>query len=101
MVVAELAPSDPEQIPDGQETLLRAVIVPCLHRTSVHHGQMAEMGGIGGTKADRQITLEAHVDRRLGRREATRQRLRERDDRLLYDERARLAVRVVLERLRC
>jgi hypothetical protein len=50
-------------------------------------------------QADREVALEAHLDRRSGLREALRQRLRERDDRLLDDQRARLAAGVVLERL--
>ena len=75
------------------------VIVPGRHRAGVHHGHVAEVRAVGGAQADREVALEAHLDRRLGLREARRQRLRERDDRPLHDERARLAVRVVLERL--
>ena len=75
------------------------VVVAGLHRPRVHHGHVAEVRAVGGAQADREVALEAHVDRRLGLREALRQRLRERDDRLLDDERARLAARVVLERL--
>ena len=147
VVVVELASSDLEQVADGHETLLRAVvqiaadtpasrvggfddtgarapqggrllttlelgacsrgedahgrdvIVPRRHRPCVHHGHVAEMGGVGGAQAHRQVALEAHVDRGLGLGETRRQRLRERDDRMLHDERARLPAGVVLERL--
>ena len=75
------------------------VVVLGRHRPSVHHGHVAEMRAVGRAQADREVALEAHVDRRLGLGEALRQRLRERDDRPLHDQRARLAARVVLERL--
>ena len=75
------------------------VIVSCLHGSRVHHGHMAQVGAVGGAQADREVALETHVDRRLGLGEARGQRVRERDDRLVHDERAGLAVRVVLERL--
>ncbi len=66
----------------GEDTHRGDVIVPCPHRPRVHHADVAEMGAIGRAQADRQIALEAHLDRRLGLREAPRQRLRERDDRI-------------------
>jgi hypothetical protein len=58
---------------------------------------VTEVRAVGGPQADREVALETHVDRRLGLREEPRQRLRERHDRLVDDERARLALRVVLE----
>ena len=58
------------------------VVVPGRHRPRVHHGHVAEVRAVGRAQADREVALEAHVDRRLGLREALRQRLRERDDRI-------------------
>ena len=74
-------------------------IVSGPHRSRVHDGHVAEVRAVGGTQADREVALEAHLDRRLGLREAPRQLLRERDDRVFHDECARLALRVVLQRL--
>jgi len=73
------------------------VIVFGPHRPRVHDAHMAEVCAVGGSQADREVALETHVNRRLGLRKAPGQRLRERDDRLVHDERARLAARVVLE----
>jgi len=82
----------------GEDPHRLDVLLTGPHRAGVHHGDVAEVGAVGGAQADREVALEAHVDRRLRLREAPRQLLRERDDRPLHDERARLAARVVLER---
>jgi hypothetical protein len=75
------------------------VIVAGLHPPGVHHRHVTEMRAVGGAQADREVALEAHLDRRLGFREALRQGVGERHDRSVHDERAWLALRVVLERL--
>jgi hypothetical protein len=60
---------------------------------------VAEVRAIGRAQADREVALEAHVDRRLGLGKALRQSVREGNERPLDHQRAGLAARLVLERL--
>jgi hypothetical protein len=83
----------------GEDAHRRDVVVAGRHRIRVHHGHVAEVRAVGRAQADREVALEAHLDRRLRLREALRERGGERDDRLLDHQGARLALGVVLERL--
>jgi hypothetical protein len=94
MAALELGRGPRREDPHGGD-----IVVLGRHRPRVHHGQVAEVRAIGRAQADREIALEAHLDRRVGLGKERRQRFRERDDRPLHDQRARLAARVVLEGL--
>ena len=70
-----------------------------LHALRVEHGEVAEVGVLRVAQAHREVALEPHLDRAPVLGEVLHQALGEGDERLARDERARLAGRVVLERL--
>ena len=77
----------------------RGVLLARLHWLRVEHRDVPEVHVLGGAQADRDVALQAEVDRDLGAREALLQRLRERHPRVVGHDRARRAGGVVLERL--
>jgi hypothetical protein len=83
----------------GEDAQRGDVVVVGLHRPGVEHGHMPEVRPVRGAQADREVALEAHLDRRYVLGKVFRERFRERDERVLDRQCAGLALGVVFDRL--